>query len=215
MACIGKWAVLLLLLLQAPGFLQQCSSSDVRSKGAKGDGVQDDTPSFQAVQADGTAGVVYMPGPGTYKIAQTLTISKPVVAAAGASFLVPAGVTLALDSQPQHPQNDVLFKGRTWIKAEPLLKVMASRTAAARDSTAVAWHPTVRACFKGSNLLCSPQCCARHLPAVYRHNVAAQSWVWRGRARGCAKRLLRLSWGHLAAGTDWTAPCLQVLEKSS
>ncbi|GAB4813479.1 hypothetical protein N2152v2_000525 [Parachlorella kessleri] len=81
---------------------QTCGSTDVRSKGAQGDGSRDDTGAFQAVDGDPSAGVIFMQK-GTYRIARSVTLTKPVVATTGAVFKVEAGVTLTLANQPQHP----------------------------------------------------------------------------------------------------------------
>ncbi|GAB4817139.1 hypothetical protein N2152v2_004185 [Parachlorella kessleri] len=90
--------------------MQQCSPSDVRSKGARGDGGTDDANAFQAVDQDGNAGVIFM-GAGTYRIGRTMTLTKSIIAAAGAVFKVDGGVTLTLYNQPQHPLNDNFFTG--------------------------------------------------------------------------------------------------------
>jgi hypothetical protein len=66
---------------------QSCGSTDVKAKGAKGDGRTDDTGAFVAVEADATAGVIFMPA-GTYRITRSITLVKPIVAVAGAQFLV-------------------------------------------------------------------------------------------------------------------------------
>ena len=89
MAMGRSWALLVVLLctLQLQPTLQQCNTSDVRSKGARGDGGTDDANAFQAVDQDGNAGVIFM-GDGTYRIGRTMTLTKSIIATAGAKFQV-------------------------------------------------------------------------------------------------------------------------------
>lgn len=59
------------------------------SRGAVGDGVSDDTAVFLQLIADDSASIVFIPD-GTYLLTQSVTLSKPVVATAGAVFKVRA-----------------------------------------------------------------------------------------------------------------------------
>lgn len=81
-------ALLLALLFQL-ALLQTCGTSDVRSRGAAGNGANDDTGALQAVESDGNAGVIYL-SPGTYRITRSLTLNKPIIGAAGSVLQVGA-----------------------------------------------------------------------------------------------------------------------------
>lgn len=95
-------AVALLAACLSPGAAQSCSDINVKSQGAKGDGSTNDAGVFSSMNSDGSIGMFYMPA-GTYRIASSITLSKPIVADKGAVFSVASGVTLSLASQPDHP----------------------------------------------------------------------------------------------------------------
>lgn len=84
-----RWAALALLLVSQlqPSLQQECGNSDVRSKAAYGDGSHDDTDAFLRQENDGGAGVIYM-SPGNYRIARSITLTKPIIASQDATFQV-------------------------------------------------------------------------------------------------------------------------------
>lgn len=84
----GGVAALVLLSLQLRACLAQtCGSTDVVSAGATGGGWQDDTNAFLRVENDASAGVIFIPA-GTYRIAQSIQLNKPIIAAPGAVLKV-------------------------------------------------------------------------------------------------------------------------------
>ncbi len=78
-------ALAFLLAAAAPASAQECSDSNVRSRGATGNGQQDDAGAFMVMENDAAKGVVYMSG-GTYRIANSITLNKPIIGAADAVF---------------------------------------------------------------------------------------------------------------------------------
>lgn len=81
---------------------QTCGDINVKSRGAKGDGMTDDTAVFKAMALDDDVGLIYMPA-GKYRIMSSITISKPIIADPGAMFKVSTSQVLSIGSQPDHP----------------------------------------------------------------------------------------------------------------
>lgn len=79
---------------------QDCGETNVRSRGAAGNGQNNDAWAFQAMENDGNAGIIYM-SPGTYRLSQSLTLTKPIMAVDGAVFLASGSWTsLRLGATP-------------------------------------------------------------------------------------------------------------------
>ncbi len=83
---VSRQAVALLLLLGlAVTAAQECGDSSVHAKGAAGNGQQDDAGAFVVLENDPSVGIIYMAS-GTYRIANPITLNKPVIGVADAVF---------------------------------------------------------------------------------------------------------------------------------
>jgi len=102
--------VLLLGLAVSHSNSQECGETNVRSRGAAGNGRQNDSQFFRVMDGDPAAGLIYM-SDGTYRISESLVINKPIMGSEKAVFLVDAGCVLMLVNQPEHPLT-TFFRGK-------------------------------------------------------------------------------------------------------
>jgi len=107
------------------------SESNVRSFGAKGDGVTDDTPAFQTAldaRAQAGGGVVHAPA-GRYAIKGTLTIPRAVTLA-GTFCSVPShsGIRDRGGSRPEYGTVLLAFSGRGSEEGAPFVTIQENGT---------------------------------------------------------------------------------------
>lgn len=98
-------ALLVAAAAVAPAAAQTCGNIDAlaRGRGITGAGGAGDASALQRMDSDSNIGLIYLP-PGTYNIASSLTLRKPIFGESGAILLVQPGVTLTLLTQPEHPR---------------------------------------------------------------------------------------------------------------
>ena len=85
MAVSRRSVALVLLLGLAVIAAQECGDSSVHAKGAAGNGQQDDAGAFVVMENDPSVGIIYMAA-GTYRLANSITLNKPIIGDAGAVF---------------------------------------------------------------------------------------------------------------------------------
>ncbi|KAL4442052.1 hypothetical protein ABPG77_011313 [Micractinium sp. CCAP 211/92] len=87
-------------------------SGNARMKGAKGDGLTDDSMALRDAAAGSAAPMLYLPL-GTYRLSSSITINKTLVAGAFTRILLDTGVTLTLTKHPKRPpsRTDPFFIG--------------------------------------------------------------------------------------------------------
>ncbi|GAB4822890.1 hypothetical protein N2152v2_009936 [Parachlorella kessleri] len=90
--------------------------SSVRSFGAKGDGFADDAGAILSANAAPQLAFIYFP-PGNYRVGSSITVTKPILAGAGALLSVAAGATLTFTQRiTKYDANGALFAGPGVVK---------------------------------------------------------------------------------------------------
>ncbi|KAL4427837.1 hypothetical protein ABPG75_001926 [Micractinium tetrahymenae] len=119
-------------------------SGNTKMKGAKGDGLTDDSVALQAAASASSAPMLYLPL-GTYRLSSAITIDKTLVAGAFTRILLDRGVTLTLTKQPKRApsrtdpffigEGKVVFRGEgieiypDWWKKESVSDTWAMQAA--------------------------------------------------------------------------------------
>lgn len=198
---VGALLALAVLLLLAPraALGQDCGETNVRSRGATGNGQQNDAWAFRAMDGDPAAGLIYMSA-GVYRIAESLTIDKPIIGAEGAVFTVDWGATLTLRNQPEHPLT-TFFTGMFSIRGSSSLYVSgAGLSLSACCWLAEPWQPAVgalpqapqaamlEACVQGAARYYLLMARCEHTPSGGAQGAMAPGTTW----PPCRARSMRL-----------------------